>query len=118
MGVDPVNDPEDGWIRAGLEEPAWVGPGGYRPVLDSDVKSPASLYAIGDARVSVWPNGWIVGDCEYMPAMYSFFPVTKMPHGSTFNMLFADGHTEGVKTNILFGTDPLYRARWNNDNLP
>ncbi len=119
MGVDGTFNAAGGWIRAGLGEPAWIGSGGYRPVLDSNIKSPADLYAIGDARVTVWPNGWIIGDAWYpSPVLYSTFPMMKIPHGSRFNMLMADGHAESLKTNVLFGTDAVYRARWNNDNLP
>lgn len=117
MGTDPVSGP-NGWIRAGLGPPVWMDVVPFRPVHDSDIKSPADMYAIGDSRVSVWPNGWIIGMTDYLPAMYSTLPVTKMPHGMAFNMLFTDGHTENVKTNVLFGTNATYKARWNNDDLP
>jgi hypothetical protein len=39
-------------------------------------------------------------------------------HCSVFNMLLADTHVEGVRTNLLLGTNAAYVRRWNRDNLP
>jgi prepilin-type N-terminal cleavage/methylation domain-containing protein/prepilin-type processing-associated H-X9-DG protein len=89
----------------------------WRPVRDSDIKAPADLYAIGDSKVVTWANGWIIGRSEsYLQLLGE--PITKMPHSMIFNMVFADGHVEGIKTNVLFGTDPTFTCRWNNDHLP
>ncbi|HZR20711.1 MAG TPA: type II secretion system protein [Verrucomicrobiae bacterium] len=113
MGADGGIGPS-GWIRAGLGQPVWVGfP--FRPVRDSDIKSPSDLYAIGDSRVSVYGTG-PAGIADYNE--FSTMPIAKMPHGQVFNMLIADGHTEGIKTNVLFGTNAAHKSRWNNDNLP
>jgi prepilin-type processing-associated H-X9-DG protein len=52
------------------------------------------------------------------PVFWSQEKLEKLAHGSVFNMLFVDGHTASIKTNILFGDNPEYLRRWNNDNLP
>jgi prepilin-type N-terminal cleavage/methylation domain-containing protein len=105
----------NGWIRAGLGQFVWIGLIPYRPVRDSDIKSPAELYAIGDSKACAFPNE-IAGLSDYDE--FTSYSIVKMPHGLMFNMLIADGHTESVKTNVLFGTNATYQARWNNDNLP
>jgi prepilin-type N-terminal cleavage/methylation domain-containing protein/prepilin-type processing-associated H-X9-DG protein len=120
MGADGILG-MSGWIRAGLGQPACLGigsPWANRPVRESDVKSPADLYALGDARVSTWPNGWVIGLFDYEPVLYNTLPIQKMPHPTAFNMLIADGHVEGVRTNVLFGTSAACHIRWNNDDLP
>ena len=116
-GSEPASG-SSGWIHAGLGLPAFIGIAPYRPVRESDVKSPSNLYAIGDSRISIGPNGVIFGAFDYSSAMYSTWRIEKMPHPNLFNMLIADGHIEGVRTNALFGTNAIYMARWNNDNLP
>jgi prepilin-type processing-associated H-X9-DG protein len=94
-----------------------IEPEPWRTVRDSDIKAPADLYAIGDSRVVTWGNGWIIGPWEYA---FQFLPgpITKMPHSTIFNMVLADGHVEGIKTNVLFGTNSTFTSRWNNDHLP
>ena len=104
------------WIRAGLG-PSVIATGNHRPVRDSDVRAPADLYAIGDSRVTVWANGWIIGPWTYPPALL-YEPIMKMPHSTLFNIVLADGHVESLKTNVLFGSDPAFASRWNNDHLP
>jgi prepilin-type N-terminal cleavage/methylation domain-containing protein/prepilin-type processing-associated H-X9-DG protein len=115
MGSDGGIGP-GGWMRAGLGQSVslnndWP----YRPVREEDVKSPANLYAIGDSRVVAFPD-WLAGLANYNE--FSAYPTAKVPHGQVLNLLLADGHVEGVKTNVLFGTNEAYSARWNNDNLP
>jgi prepilin-type processing-associated H-X9-DG protein len=111
----------------GLGSSAYGYPGEpYRaPVRESDVKVPAELYAIGDAGVVATSMGKpSVSGLYGFPDFYSFIAnapykkIEKMQHYLRFNMLFADGHAESVKTNVLFGTNTLYRCRWNHDNVP
>jgi prepilin-type N-terminal cleavage/methylation domain-containing protein len=60
-----------GWIRAGL---GWLyisppsSASSYKPVRESDVRAPADLYALGDARIQKWANGWIIGEFLYLEA--------------------------------------------------
>ncbi len=114
LGREPSSGPS-GWSRLGLG-PAVIGPNPWRPVRDSDIKAPADLYAIGDSRVVTWPNGWIIGPWEYDFVLLG--AITKMPHSMIFNMVLVDGHVEGIKTNVLFGTSSTFTCRWNNDHLP
>jgi prepilin-type N-terminal cleavage/methylation domain-containing protein/prepilin-type processing-associated H-X9-DG protein len=106
------------WIRLGLG-PQVIGNGDHRPVRDSDIRAPADLYAIGDSKVVQWPNGWLIGVWEYNIVLTPLNdPIKKMPHSTLFNIVLADGHVESLKTNILFGSDPTFVSRWNNDHLP
>jgi prepilin-type N-terminal cleavage/methylation domain-containing protein/prepilin-type processing-associated H-X9-DG protein len=104
------------WIRLGLGQSVIGSDNPCRPVRDNDIKAPADLYAIGDSRVTTWPNTWIIGPWEYNFTLLD--PVTKLPHSALFNLVLVDGHVEGVKTNVLFGSDPMFTSRWNNDHLP
>ena len=104
------------WARLGLGLNV-VGNEYHRLVRDSDIKAPADLYAIGDSKVVQWGNGWIIGPWEYYPSPLSD-PIKKMPHSTLFNIVLADGHVESLKTNVLFGSDPTFACRWNNDHLP
>ena len=91
---------------------------GVRPVRDSNVKAPADLYAIGDSQVVQLSDGWIIiGPWIYFPVP-SYSQIKKIPHSTLFNIVLADGHVESLKTNVLFGSDPTFASRWNNDHLP
>ena len=94
-------------------------------VRESDVKAPADLYALGDAGVVTAAIGHPgISGLYGWPEYFSFLTdppgmkIEKMQHSLVFNMGFADGHAESVKTNILFGTNANYRCRWNHDNQP
>jgi len=119
-GSSPKAGPS-GWIRAGLGLPAFTtaGSSSFRAVKESDVKAPSDLYALGDARIEKWPNGWMIGPFDYEGSHFWMTKkIAKLPHGRVFNMLFVDGHVESVQTNDLFEANSSYRRRWNNDNLP
>jgi hypothetical protein len=112
--MDPALGPS-GWIKAGLGQKAWLNEDyPFPPVRDTDVKSPADLYAIGDSRVSIFGEVSGITDCN----SFGNYPIDKPPHREFFSVVIADGHTESVKTNVFFGTNGLLTARWNNDNLP
>ena len=65
FGSRPVSG-SSGWIRAGLGLPARITrPPRFRPVRENDVKAPSEMYALGDARIQKWPNGWIIGEFAY-----------------------------------------------------
>ncbi len=89
---------------------------------ESDVKAPSDMYAIGDAVVLKWLNGWIIGEDPYslsrFQVTFEHEKIEKFPHGQQYAMLFVDGHVEGATTNILFGTNEVFKRRWFYDNLP
>ncbi|PYI81549.1 MAG: hypothetical protein DME26_19795 [Verrucomicrobia bacterium] len=110
---------------SGLGGGEYVGQPHVAPVRESDVKAPSDLYALGDAGIVSASLGKLdVSGLYGWPDFYAFLAdppymkIQKMQHSQAFNMLFADGHTESVKIKVLFGTNAVYRSRWNHDNLP
>jgi prepilin-type N-terminal cleavage/methylation domain-containing protein/prepilin-type processing-associated H-X9-DG protein len=110
---------------SGLGGGEYVGQPHLPPVRESDVIAPADLYAMGDAGVLTTKLGKLnVPGLYGWPDFYAFLTdppykkIEKMQHSRLFNMVFADGHAASVRTNILFGTNAVYRSRWNHDNLP
>ena len=97
----------------------------YRPwtgfLSDSDVKAPSDMYVLGDALTMKWPNGWIIGEFNYIvprdQIAFEGEAVAKFPHSQRYNMLFLDGHVESAKTNVLLGRNPVFMRRWSCDNL-
>ena len=110
---------------AGLGGGESVGEPFVAPVREADLQAPADLYAIGDAGVVTAALGRNSKPGLYgWPDFYAFLSdppyekTEKMQHPLVFNMLLADGHTESVRTNVLFATNVVSRSRWNHDNLP
>jgi prepilin-type processing-associated H-X9-DG protein/prepilin-type N-terminal cleavage/methylation domain-containing protein len=114
-------------------------------VRDSQIVNPSDMIAIGDAILGgcCLPDGsptlCACGDDDLSPveggSMFfisvqlghtpycpDFAPVLgfyKQRHNGRFNVLFCDGHVEGLKVPDLFdvGQDRVLK-RWNRDNLP
>jgi prepilin-type processing-associated H-X9-DG protein/prepilin-type N-terminal cleavage/methylation domain-containing protein len=115
-------------------------------VRDSQIVNPSDMIAIGDAVLgqSLHPDGspglgaagdyelapvwgspsiatiWMMlGKCPYSPGLAPQIGYVRQRHNGRFNVLFCDGHVEGLKVRDLFdvGQDRVLK-RWNRDNLP
>jgi prepilin-type processing-associated H-X9-DG protein/prepilin-type N-terminal cleavage/methylation domain-containing protein len=114
-------------------------------VRDSQIVNPSDMIAIGDAVLgqTLPPDGSpglgasgdydlspvasdLIGTIWEMLGHYPYNPVfapaigwVKQRHNGRFNVLFCDGHVEGLKVRDLFdlGQDRVLK-RWNRDNLP
>jgi prepilin-type processing-associated H-X9-DG protein len=115
-------------------------------VRDSQIVNPSDMIAIGDAvlgpSLPIYGSGVPQGACgdyhltpvdsgfmlfisvqfghgPYYPAEAPVFGWYKQRHNGRFNVLFCDGHVEGLKVRDLFdlGQDRVLK-RWNRDNLP
>ena len=113
---------------------------------DSQVVNPSDMIAIGDAVLGrtlppdgspglgasgdddlspVWASPsiatiWtILGEGPYNAAVAPAVGYVRQRHNGRFNVLFCDGHVEGLKVPDLFdlGQDRVLK-RWNRDNLP
>jgi prepilin-type processing-associated H-X9-DG protein/prepilin-type N-terminal cleavage/methylation domain-containing protein len=113
---------------------------------DSQVVNPSDMIAIGDAilgqslpiygsgvprgaagdyDLAPVNTGWIfliwaqLGHAPYSPDYAPVLGFYKQRHNGRFNVLFCDGHVEGLKVRDLFdlGQDRVLK-RWNRDNLP
>ncbi len=119
-------DPEPGssWLgNQGLGFSMIAGQRVGQPICEHDVKVPADLYVFGDAPLATgaWGTGAAIslgGAADYNSLAAENAVVEKATHSSVFNMLLADTHVEGVRTNILLGTNAVYIRRWNHDHLP
>jgi len=94
-----------------------------QPIRENDVKAPADLYVFGDAPLATgaWGTGATIslgGAADYNSFAAEDAGVAMATHFRVFNMLLADTHVEGVKTDVLLGTNAVYISRWNRDNLP
>jgi prepilin-type N-terminal cleavage/methylation domain-containing protein/prepilin-type processing-associated H-X9-DG protein len=98
---------------------------GTTPVKDSQILSPANMIAITDVRSdtptgqvvfsanSTPPTPWVMTTVQNM-AWHSQVPCNR--HNYNTDLLFADGHVESVKRNLVI--DPAHTewmAKWNND---
>jgi prepilin-type N-terminal cleavage/methylation domain-containing protein/prepilin-type processing-associated H-X9-DG protein len=109
LGADPFAN-ANGTFRTGLG-------GLFRQLRESEIQSPSEMYAIGDAPIKQWPNGWLIGESQYDSAYFwPLHKLVKFQHRARFNMLMVDGHIETVRTNELFSSEAHHRRRWNNDN--
>ena len=100
------------------------------PLRESQVIVPADMIAIGDAgeRDNYGIVLSIVGQIGFVMNMVSTpedkqneqngYTFTKKRHGSKANILFCDGHVEGLKFTSLYMNQDQQLQRWNNDHLP
>jgi prepilin-type processing-associated H-X9-DG protein len=114
---------EPGFFHSGLGFTVYEGQPMERPVRETDVKNPANLYAFGDAPLvtAEWgPSAArrLAGATDYSPFLLERPMLEMAPHSGVFNMLFADLHTESVRTNVLLSAESNMRKRWNRNNLP
>jgi prepilin-type N-terminal cleavage/methylation domain-containing protein/prepilin-type processing-associated H-X9-DG protein len=109
-----------------LRKGQWLGLGDLNvTVRENRIAAPSEMYAVGDTRPFQVENGHgFVGRMEMEPWRYLLpsqlhaqFTEAQPPHAAAYNLLFADGHANGVKRK-----DYLYPPRtaqnWNRDNRP
>lgn len=135
-----------GWRRLGLGDemlpftPAGSGP--PRAISESEVRSPANLFAFGDSPLGYYSGvdrdgSWITNSRTpyglfnllgylapgwggaYGGNLAVWRKLEGKRHSRLFNTVFADGHVETLKPNKLFSQDdPAVWQRWNIDNEP
>ncbi len=94
-----------------------------QPIRESHLSAPADLYVFGDAPLvtGLWGPVETVrlgGAADYNSFRADTPFIEYAQHATVFNMLFADAHAAGVKTEVLLGTNDLSRSRWNHDHQP
>jgi prepilin-type processing-associated H-X9-DG protein len=106
------------------------------------VKNPSDMIALGDAHlIYVWPDEMLAYGPEYAKDNYSgmglldinsrygvqrplwpgsegIIDATSKRHRNKYNISFADGHVETIRSAELFEQSPEALKRWNNDNVP
>lgn len=114
-----------GWNDWGLSIADDLGMGGdvgSKPVRESTVRKPSDMIALGDCRSDATViefNGNIDPQVsnQQNPTQHNQAPCNR--HNYTTDMLFADGHVETPKRNLVIDPANIYwRARWCNDNNP
>jgi len=98
--------------------------GAGEPVKDSTVRSPVNMIAVGDVRSDAATLNFnanldpVIGDAADNDATtHDQCPSNR--HNYNTDLLFADGHVESPKRNVVIDPKRIdWRARWNNDNLP
>ena len=92
---------------------------GHPPMAESQVKSPAEMFAIGESRL--WPSAdraykWQGFDDLFIHTPYSLSPYPAR-HGENYNVAFCDGHV-GAINRLLFFDASKTAVNWNNDHEP
>jgi prepilin-type processing-associated H-X9-DG protein/prepilin-type N-terminal cleavage/methylation domain-containing protein len=114
-GTAPFKDPANLGLGGFSEGPSW----NVRPTVESKVRAPANLIAVGDITpgFTMGELFWTSGHFDPCSTHSAFWPGTSHG-GGTANLLFADGHVESRRqTNWVAATDTA-RRRWNNDSEP
>ncbi len=100
------------------------------PFRETQVVVPSDMIAIGDAGVREL-DGIVLSGAGKIGFDWAIFDspqakqierdgsaFTKKRHGARANILFCDGHIEGVKLSGLYRNIDDQLQRWNNDHLP
>ncbi len=90
-------------------------------VRESDVRAPADMYALGDARLlEIWDKQTVGGGSFFgsVYAMGANRTNSVLQHPSGYNLALVDGHVETVRFGQLFSLEPRWLRRWNCDNNP
>jgi prepilin-type N-terminal cleavage/methylation domain-containing protein/prepilin-type processing-associated H-X9-DG protein len=104
-----------------------IGGAGYnnvenKHIRESDIVSPGEHLAFGDS-VLIGQGS----DSRFSPLQYyqkasaardDRRRLQNKRHSGGYNTVFADGHTDGFKTNQIFGKNDAAMRRWNLDNQP
>lgn len=122
FGMSGYGIPGSTLVRKGQ----WLGLGDLNlTVNDNRIVAPSEMYAVGDTRPFQDQNaGGFVGRVEMEPwqsllpsQLHAKLVEAQAPHAQGYNLLFTDGHVNGVKRR-----DYLYPPRtaqnWNRDNQP
>jgi prepilin-type N-terminal cleavage/methylation domain-containing protein/prepilin-type processing-associated H-X9-DG protein len=99
---------------------------GERGVREASVKVPAAMIAIGDANMIPWSGQFVTGD-DWLNFAGGLYPPSlplreqclraiRQRHGAQYNLVFCDGHVEGIHQDRLFVNTESARKRWNRDN--
>lgn len=94
-----------------------------KPIKEVDVKDPSNLYALGDSPMNyaTWYTNTtqtIAGSYNYNSLVGRNYTADQVQHSTSYNMLYADSHTENVKTSKLLDTSADGKRKWNHNNLP
>ncbi len=95
-----------------------------RPTLESDIKAPSDMIAIGDmfgrkwadwgltlGYGGIWRTGASTPEKDQLPA-------ARKRHNGHLNVVFCDGHVEGIGIKKLFyDNSPSALRRWSRDNV-
>ncbi len=88
-------------------------------IRPEDLAAPSSMYAVGDSRVEILPNGRPGGDWCYKTAFqWDAAPFHAIQHRKDLNVLFADGHVQAVRTAKMFSKAPDDLRHWNHNHQP
>jgi prepilin-type N-terminal cleavage/methylation domain-containing protein/prepilin-type processing-associated H-X9-DG protein len=107
--------------------------GQWIPLRDSQVRNPSQMVAFADSVLRMEPVrnvkkpsgsvglGWT--SIQWMklfptPDTQAEFLAMHRRHGGRFNTAFADGHTESLRMDRLFGRDREILRLWNHDHDP
>jgi prepilin-type N-terminal cleavage/methylation domain-containing protein/prepilin-type processing-associated H-X9-DG protein len=93
----------------------------FTRVAEADIAVPAQMIAVGcptipdtERLISPVENLALTLEGEIKPVWRWYTGW----HNGRVNMLFADTHVEGMKSNLLTGTTDASRRLWNRDNRP
>jgi prepilin-type N-terminal cleavage/methylation domain-containing protein/prepilin-type processing-associated H-X9-DG protein len=84
----------------------------------SQVVNPSGMYALADTRTWRAPKSELwVGPSTMSRGTVDVYTLQGPPHGKSYNVVFVDGHVEGVTHKNLFEVPELTRF-WNRSHLP
>ena len=131
------------FFKVSLEELPDGVPLEFTQIREDAVKAPANMYAIGDATLSWTPaaalrmlydldtrkdgyDGWCLMDVNIrnfherpnFAGSPGVIKATLARHSGRYNIVFCDGHVEGIRRDKLFEKSDDALRRWNNDNEP
>ena len=100
-----------------------LGGRGILPTLESEVKRPAAMVAMGDTTLvenAERVQGYVDMREGFTAVKFNYrSPAQERRHGGKFNVLYCDGHVAAHSMMQLY--DPQnddVRAMWNKDGLP
>jgi prepilin-type processing-associated H-X9-DG protein len=86
-------------------------------VTEAMVLKPVDMLMLGDARAFADPKAYNTWPANLDPTSFDQWPSNR--HNRRTDLMFADGHAQGVlRKDVIDPANQLWRARWNNDNQP
>ena len=83
-------------------------------VSEATVRSPVEMIMLADSKAQKTGYAW---EANLDPTQDSQWPSNRHNHNT--DIMFADGHAQSAKRKeVIDPKNLLWRARWNNDNLP
>ena len=88
----------------------------------SVVRMPTDMFAFGESRLNHYPE--LGAKNEIAGSGWRYFGISADPgfqlpsarHGNEYNVVYCDGHAQGMPPSVLFGTNTA--QSWNNDHQP